>query len=76
MKRSKPNRICTSCRKVYYRVNKMSVWTRINPGHRLGWWKQEAKLCIDCCKAQMAQRLMTVAHVRLIEPPRKLKQVN
>ena len=75
-KGQKANRICTRCGKVYYRVNKMSVWTRTNPGHRMGWWKQEAKLCNDCCQPRLAQRIMTVAHIRLIEPPRKLKMVN
>ena len=64
-------RACTSCRKWYYRVNKMDLWTGRNPGHRVGWYKQEVRLCVECCTKQMASRVITVAHVRVVEGPKQ-----
>lgn len=58
-------RCCSECGAPYYRANRLRVWTSTNPGHRLGWIKEDLRLCIRCFDSRKAQRVVTLASVRV-----------
>jgi hypothetical protein len=49
---------CSSCGKRYYRSNKIRLWVMQNPGHRLGWAKEEQAICCACIKGKMAKEIL------------------
>jgi len=64
-------RRCSVCGEVYYRVNKIHVWTAMNPGHRMGWILEELNLCGKCFSARSAQRIVAIATVAQISDQRR-----
>jgi hypothetical protein len=62
-------RVCTHCKETYFRRNLTELWTARNPGHRRGWSKTVAKLCMKCLTISQAQRVMVVAHIERTPEP-------
>lgn len=60
------NNRCTRCGNPYRRRDKVEVWSKRNPGHRDGWQKEEARLCMDCSSMKVAQRVMVVANIAAV----------
>lgn len=58
------NRICQSCREPYYRRNQVQCWTGRNPGHRAGWYKTTANICLNCQPAEVSMRMLTYVDVK------------
>lgn len=56
-------RICTVCQRPYHRRNLVEAWTTTNFGHRAGWKKEVSKICVLCCNAKRAQRVLVVAQL-------------
>lgn len=69
------SRCCMSCGAPYYRANRMFIWTTINPGHRMGWIREDLKLCVRCFNAKKAQRVVTLASIDISVEPVKLRAV-
>ena len=66
-------KICEKCGFPYYRRNKMEIWTGRNPGHRLGWNKQEIKVCNTCLPQIDAQRMLVRMDLRITKTGKVLK---
>ena len=56
-------RHCTACGAAYHRRNLTEVWDVRNAGHRTGWHKAIARLCMACMSADKARRVLFLAHV-------------
>ena len=59
-----PKKQCSQCGKPYYRRNLIEVWTGRNPGKRLGWGKEIAKVCLNCQDVQESARIIGIADVQ------------
>ena len=57
------SRICSVCHRPYHRRNLVEAWTKTNVGHRDGWLKEISKVCIGCCNAKRAARVLVVAQL-------------
>lgn len=55
------NRRCSHCKKRYLRRNVTEVWTTRNEGHRYGWQKDTAKVCMDCSSEQDSEKILGIA---------------
>lgn len=60
-------RKCDLCHKVYNRSNRIRVWTVRNFGHRDGWVKMDLKVCNRCMDDKQAQRMLSVASIRIVK---------
>lgn len=58
-----PKRKCSDCGRTYYRVNKVHVWTGRNIGHRYGWHRDTANVCIKCMDPQSSTKILGLTHV-------------
>ena len=59
----KRNNTCSVCGDVYYRRNLTELWLVRNPGHRKGWQKNVAKVCLKCMPVAKAHRVLDIAEV-------------
>lgn len=66
-------RVCEKCGRPYYRRNKLEFWTGRNPGHRLGWLKQEIRVCNACLPSIQAQKVLAGMDIRMTKTGRILK---
>lgn len=64
-------RACSNCGAWYYRVNKLHLWTRRNPGHRTGWVKIDERLCLRCSTEKQTMRVCAVLAVKAVPNKRK-----
>ncbi len=62
-RRKSSNRLCSVCHRPYLRRNLVEAWTTTNIGHRAGWTKEISKVCVYCCNAKRAQRVLVVAQL-------------
>jgi len=62
-RRRTSSRLCTVCHRPYHRRNLVEAWTMTNVGHRDGWRKEISKVCVKCCNAKRAQRVLVVAQL-------------
>ena len=61
-----PNtRKCDGCGAVYFHRNLIECWTVRASGHRKGWFKEVAKLCMSCMTASHARRVFNMVGVTL-----------
>ncbi len=65
--RRKPDRQCSRCGKTYFRSNRLRLWTRVNPGHRDGWGKDDVKLCTNCMSQNAAKSAVRLVSARIVE---------
>lgn len=56
-------RKCSQCNGKYFRRNLMEQWTGRNIGHRYGWFKEVAKVCLDCMSEYESKRIIGIADV-------------
>lgn len=56
-------RICSVCFRPYHRRNLVEAWTMTNVGHRDGWRKEISRVCVGCCNAKRAARILVVAQL-------------
>jgi hypothetical protein len=57
------SRVCDVCHRPYHRRNLVEGWTTQNIGHRAGWTKEISRVCVGCCNAKRAQRVLVVAQL-------------
>lgn len=62
-RRRAASRLCSVCHRPYHRRNLVEAWTTTNVGHRAGWTKEVSKVCVGCCNAKRAQRVLVVAQL-------------
>ena len=67
-------RSCDNCGSYYHLVNRVRVWTKQAPGHRLGWLVEEQRLCCWCLTAKAAERLRV--QVGRLLPEREREETN
>lgn len=60
-KPSKPRRkVCSRCGSNYFRRNLLVGWTQQNPGKRLGWQREELRICLACMPQKTTQQFIGV----------------
>ena len=69
--RSRKPRTCDICGEKYHRRNLVEGWDQQNPGHRAGWNKVKIRVCTKCMGPKQADRMLTVASVRLVGKKRR-----
>ncbi len=62
-RRRTSSRLCTVCHRPYHRRNLVEAWTMTNVGRRDGWTKEISRVCVYCCNAKRAQRVLVVAQL-------------
>ena len=62
-RRRSTSRTCDVCHRPYHRRNLVEGWTATNFGHRAGWIKEISRVCVYCCNAKRAQRVLVVAQL-------------
>ena len=50
----------------YYRSNRLRLWTKANPGHRMGWEREDLKLCLKCFTQKKAVRVVELASIHVV----------
>jgi len=54
---------CTSCGKRYFRSNRLRIWTVRAPGKRIGWVKEDVKLCNACMDTQTMSKVLDLVRL-------------
>lgn len=75
MRRQPSSRVCTVCHRPYLRRNLVEAWTRTNVGFRDGWRKEISKVCVHCCNAKRAQRVLVVAQLVPVSERRDKRRI-
>lgn len=57
-------RMCSQCGRKYFRRNLIEQWTGRNEGHRYGWHKDLAKVCLNCMDVNESKRVIAIADVQ------------
>ena len=60
-------RKCDRCGDAYFRRNLIEAWTIRSAGHRRGWHKEVAKVCVKCMSVSESRRIFSIVGVS-IEP--------
>lgn len=65
---------CSQCGKPYSRRNATEIWTTRNEGHRYGWHKDIARVCLKCMTVSESEKIIGIADVqfsKMEKPPKK-----
>lgn len=65
-------RKCDGCGAVYFRRNLIECWTVRASGHRQGWFKEVAKLCMKCMGVKETRQIFGLVGVTLSRKPKEL----
>jgi hypothetical protein len=69
--RKRKGRTCDLCGRRYFRRNLVEAWDGQSPGKRKGWHKSSLRVCTECAGPRQAERMLTVATVRLVKGKRR-----
>ena len=72
---SQINRRCDSCNEPYFRRNLVEAWTVRATGHKRGWFKEVAKVCINCMSVGTARRVFALVGVTIEAPKTRNEKV-
>jgi hypothetical protein len=66
MARATSTRRCGRCGEPYARRNLIEIWDTRNEGHRDGWHKTIARVCLKCQSDAESRRVLVLAHIRVL----------